>query len=65
MSNTNTTQRTYKIVGSKGDLYEVVNPNDGTSPWTCTCPHYTHRQTECKHIREVKQKNEEDDFNLL
>jgi uncharacterized Zn finger protein len=47
----------YKVTGSKGDEYIVVNPEDGTD-WTCTCPHYTHRKVECKHIKQIKEQNQ-------
>ena len=46
----------HTVIGSKGDRYEVVNPKQDNVEWTCTCPHYFHRKTECKHIREVKTK---------
>lgn len=45
---------TFLVTGSKGDIYTVKNPNDGTD-WTCTCPHNTHRKVECKHIKRVKE----------
>lgn len=43
-----------EVTGSKGDIYVVTNPEDGTD-WTCTCPHHTHRKAECKHIKAVKE----------
>lgn len=49
----------HSVIGSKGDKYEVVDLNDGTGVWTCTCPAYTYNKvpgTDCKHIKEVKQK---------
>ena len=36
-----------------GVEYTVTLVNDGT--WSCTCPHYTYRRTECKHILKVKE----------
>lgn len=47
----------YKVTGSKGDEYIIVNPEDGTD-WTCTCPHHTHRKVECKHIKQIKEQNQ-------
>lgn len=49
----------HSVKGSKGDTYEVVDLNDGTDIWTCTCPAYTYNKvpgTDCKHIKEVKTK---------
>jgi hypothetical protein len=49
----------HSVKGSKGDTYEVVELNDGTDIWTCTCPAYTYNKvpgTDCKHIKEVKTK---------
>ena len=49
----------YSVIGSKGDNYDVVDLNDGTDVWTCTCPAYQYNKvpgTDCKHIKEVKQK---------
>jgi Fanconi anemia group M protein len=34
--------------------YTVTLNDDGT--WSCTCPHYTYRRTECKHILKVKEE---------
>jgi Fanconi anemia group M protein len=36
-----------------GVEYTVTLGNDGT--WSCTCPHYTYRRVECKHILKVKE----------
>jgi len=36
-----------------GIEYTVTLGNDGT--WSCTCPHYTYRRAECKHILKVKE----------
>jgi ERCC4-related helicase len=36
-----------------GVEYTVTLGADGT--WTCTCPHYTYRRAECKHILKVKE----------
>lgn len=47
----------YKVIGSKGDEYVINNPEDGTD-WTCTCPHNTHRKVECKHIKQIKQEEQ-------
>ena len=35
-------------------IYQVKLNSDNT--WTCTCPHYTFRKTECRHINECKKK---------
>ena len=35
-------------------IYQV-NLNSNNS-WTCTCPHFTFRKTECRHIKECKKK---------
>jgi Fanconi anemia group M protein len=35
-----------------GVEYTVTLSDDGT--WSCTCPHFTYRRTECKHILKVK-----------
>lgn len=44
----------YDVIGSRGDVYKVTNPNDGTD-WICSCPHHTHRKVECKHIKQIKE----------
>jgi Fanconi anemia group M protein len=36
-----------------GVEYTVTLSDDGT--WSCTCPHYTYRRVECKHILKVKE----------
>ena len=49
----------HSVIGSKGDTYDVVDLNDGTGVWTCTCPAYQYNKvpgTDCKHIKETKQK---------
>jgi hypothetical protein len=49
----------HSVKGSKGDTYKVVDLNDGTDIWTCTCPAYTYHKvpgTDCKHIKEAKTK---------
>jgi superfamily II DNA or RNA helicase len=35
-----------------GVEYMVTFSDNGT--WSCTCPHYTYRRAECKHILKVK-----------
>jgi Fanconi anemia group M protein len=37
-----------------GVEYTVTLGDDGS--WSCTCPHYTYRHTECKHILKVKER---------
>jgi len=34
--------------------YTVSRNEDGS--WSCTCPHWTYRKTECKHIKKCKSK---------
>lgn len=34
--------------------YTVSLSEDGS--WSCTCPHWTYRKTECKHIKQSKSK---------
>jgi hypothetical protein len=36
-----------------GVKYTVTLNDDGT--WSCTCPHYTYRRAECKHILKVRE----------
>jgi len=49
----------HSVKGSTGNTYDIVELNDGTDIWTCTCPAYTYNKvpgTDCKHIKEVKTK---------
>jgi hypothetical protein len=49
----------HSVIGSKGDTYFIVDLNDGTDVWNCSCPAYTYNKvpgTDCKHIKEVKNK---------
>lgn len=39
-------EREYKIMGTRGNIYNVSITNNPT----CTCPDYTTRGTRCKHI---------------
>ncbi len=34
--------------------YTVTQNEDGS--WSCTCPHWSYRKTECKHIKQCKSK---------
>ena len=46
-------RKEYKVSGSKGNVYSVVN-NDGS--WSCSCPAFGwSRGKDCKHIKEVKK----------
>jgi Fanconi anemia group M protein len=36
-----------------GIEYTVTLSDEGS--WSCTCPHYTYRRTECKHILKIKE----------
>ena len=45
-------KKTYKVDGSKGASYKVVN-DDGM--WSCSCPaHGFGRGKDCKHIKNIK-----------
>lgn len=47
-----TKNKTYKVNGSKGNVYSIVN--DG-GIWTCSCPaHGFGRGKDCKHIKQIK-----------
>ena len=47
-------KKEYKVNGSKGNSYKVVN-DEGI--WTCSCPaHGFGRGKDCKHIKEIKNK---------
>ena len=44
----------FKVAGSKGNIYKVVN-NEGF--WSCSCPaHGFGRGKDCKHIVSIKNK---------
>ena len=45
-------KKTYKVEGSKGNSYKVLN-DEGI--WTCSCPaHGFGRGKDCKHIKNIK-----------
>ena len=45
-------KKTYKVDGSKGSKYTIVN-DEGI--WTCSCPaHGFGRGKDCKHIKNIK-----------
>jgi hypothetical protein len=47
-------KKTYKVKGSKGNIYKVVN--DG-GWWNCSCPaHGFGRGKDCKHIKQIKDE---------
>jgi hypothetical protein len=47
-------KKEYKVKGSKGNVYKVVN-DEGF--WSCSCPaHGFGRGKDCKHIIELKKK---------
>ncbi len=49
---TKTKNKTYKVNGSKGNKYTIVNDGD---IWTCSCPaHGFGRGKDCKHIKNIK-----------
>ena len=41
----------YRVPGSKGAIYSVVNDNGS---WSCTCPASKWQKGECKHIVKLK-----------
>lgn len=48
----------HSIIG-RDNTYDVIDCNDGTDVWTCTCSAYKYNKvpgTDCKHIKEVKTK---------
>ena len=49
-------EKEWEIVSSSdpNKVYQVKLNSDNT--WTCTCPHYTFRKSECRHIKECKKK---------
>ncbi len=60
----------FLIKGTNKDPYEteieIDDFNDlGLKDTRCTCPHYTFRQTECKHIIKCKQILNEFGVNML
>jgi len=36
----------------------VVSLDEDGETWGCSCPHWTHRRVECKHIQEIKYNYE-------
>jgi len=47
-------KKEYKVDGSKGNVYSVVN-DDGF--WSCSCPaHGFGRGKDCKHIKQIKNE---------
>lgn len=45
-------KKTYKVKGSKGNVYKVDNDNGW---WSCSCPAFGFgRGKDCKHIKEIK-----------
>lgn len=50
----NISKRTYKVEGSKGNVYSVKYDS---GRWSCTCPAFGwSRGKECKHIKGIKSK---------
>jgi hypothetical protein len=48
-------KKIYNVDGSKGNKYTIIN--DG-GIWNCSCPaHGFGRGKDCKHIKEIKNKN--------
>ena len=43
----------WDVTGSHGDVYKVTRKN---AIFECTCPHYTYRKIECKHIKQIKSQ---------
>jgi hypothetical protein len=49
---TKTKSKEYKVAGSKGNTYKVVND---AGIWNCSCPaHGFGRGKDCKHIKQIK-----------
>jgi hypothetical protein len=50
----NISKRTYKVEGSKGNMYSVKYDS---GRWSCTCPAFGwSRGKECKHIKSIRTK---------
>ena len=50
----NISKRTYKVEGSKGNMYDVKYDS---GRWSCTCPAFGwSRGKECKHIKSIRTK---------
>ena len=50
----NISKRTYKVEGSKGNVYDVKYDS---GRWSCDCPAYSwSRGSECKHIKSIRTK---------
>jgi hypothetical protein len=50
----NISKRTYKVEGSKGNVYDVKYDS---GRWSCTCPAFGwSRGKECKHIKSIRTK---------
>lgn len=48
--------KTYKVQSeSNPDKVYVITVTDNDE-WRCTCPHYTHRFVNCKHIRQKQDE---------
>jgi hypothetical protein len=48
-------KKEYKVNGSKGNVYSVVNDDDF---WTCSCPaHGFGRGKDCKHVKQIKDES--------
>jgi predicted nucleic acid-binding Zn finger protein len=53
-SKTKRIKASYKVEGSKGNVYKVLN-DDGK--WNCSCPAFGwSRGKDCKHIKQLKLK---------
>ncbi len=47
-------QGSWRVIGDSGSLWEVSHYQDNT--WGCSCPAYTHKKVECKHIQDIQRK---------
>jgi len=45
---------TIKSSSNPAKSYSVSRDENGS--WSCTCPHWTYRKSECKHIKQCKTK---------
>jgi len=44
------------IESSSDPTWKYTVSRDGDGSWSCTCPHWSFRKTECKHIKQCKSK---------
>ena len=49
--------KSWKVPGSKGNVYDVKREANGR--WSCTCPAAKYQGGNCKHVRACKEKENE------